>query len=108
MINIKPGFKAKILSLNILKRKKKSKDSYTRYLVQPKTSQRKIGNNIQEKLYRAKLKAYTDKEKSLVRGFKKLKKIYQKSIKLSKNNTIAKNKYPEDIEQVVILLSIIK
>lgn len=108
MSNVTPEFKTKILSLDVLNKKKKSKDKYTRYSIQPKTSQRQIGNNIQEKLYKAKLKAYADKEKSLVRSFKELSKIHQKSKELSRNVTMSKNKYPEDIEQVVILLSITK
>lgn len=92
----------KIEHLKILKGKKKSKHKWTKYTVLPKTSKRKIGNNIQEKLYQANFYEYYDKQIVLRNNLIKLTEIYQKCSKLSKTISLAKYRNLEDIEHVVM------
>lgn len=90
-------------SLQTLNGKKKSKYKYVLYPVRPKTSARKIGNNIQEKLFQAKLYAYEVKQKEMIMDAREMIKIYQKCELLSKKMTSPNNQiYLEDIEHVVI------
>lgn len=78
--------------------KKRSKHTY---IIQPKTSRRKINNNIKEKLFQSKLNAYKSKQDELLRNFEELNRIYRKCTELSKMVSQPKNKYLEDIERVV-------
>lgn len=84
---------------NILFKKKISKHTFT---IQPKTSGRRINNNIKEKLFQLKLNNYEAKQKELLNNFIELNKIYRKCVTLSKTVSLPKNKHLEDIEYVVI------
>ncbi|VVC30888.1 Hypothetical protein CINCED_3A025731 [Cinara cedri] len=77
---------------------KKSKHSFG---IQPKTSKRKIDNNIKEKLFQSKLNAYKAKQNELLTNFAELSQLYYKCVKLSKTVCPPKSKYVGDIETAV-------
>ncbi|XP_022180037.1 uncharacterized protein LOC111040420 [Myzus persicae] len=88
-------------SLRMSNGKKKSNYKFTTYPIRSKTSQRKIDNNIQEKLFQAKIHTYKAKQKVLLDNIKEVIKVHKKCIKMSKQSTQPKNRYFEDIELVV-------
>jgi len=80
---------------------KKSNYKIAKYPIRQKTSQRKIDNNIKEKLFQAKIHTYKAKQKVLLDNIKELIKVYKKCTKMSEQSTQPKSKYFEDIELVV-------
>lgn len=80
---------------------KKSNHKLVTYPTRPKSSQRKIDNNIKEKLFQAKVHTYSAKQKGLLDNIKELIKVYKQCIKMSKHTSLPKSKYFEDIELVV-------
>ncbi|CAI6346031.1 unnamed protein product [Macrosiphum euphorbiae] len=92
----------KTQSLRISNREKKSNYTFSTYPIRPKTSKRKIDNNIKEKLFQAKIQTYKAKQKALLDNIKELIKAYKKCIKTSNQSSQPKSKYFEDIELVVV------
>jgi len=80
---------------------KKSNHKFTTYPIPPKTSKRKIYNNIKEKLLQAKIHNYKAKQKVLLDDIKEVIKVYKKCTKMSKQSTQPKSTYFEDIQLVV-------
>lgn len=87
---------------------KKSKLKNIIFPVRSRTvaNQRKIDNNIKEKLFQAKLRAYKDKQKSLLTSSRELIKIHQKCLRLSKQTSSPTPKDIEGIEHVVFCRTI--
>lgn len=63
---------------------------------------RLIRNNIQEKLFIAKLNDYKSKQKKLLKKSKNLIKTYEKCIKMAKQTDSPNQMHIDDIEHVVI------
>jgi len=91
----------KTQSLRISNAEKKSNYTFSTYTIRPKTSKRKIDNNIKEKLFQAKIQTYKAKQKVLLDNIKEVIKVYKKCIKMSNQSSQPKCKYFEDIELVV-------
>jgi len=91
----------KTQSLQTFNAEKKSNYKLSTYLIRPKTSQRKIENNIKEKLFQAKIHTYKTKQKAVLDNIKEVIKLYQKCIKMSKQTFQPKSNYFEDVELVV-------
>jgi len=91
----------KTQSLRTSNGEKKSNYKFTTYPIRPKVSQRKIDNNIKEKLFQAKIHTYKVKQKVLLDNIKEIITIYKKCIQMSKQMSQPKRKYFEDVELVV-------
>ncbi|XP_027849465.1 uncharacterized protein LOC114129041 [Aphis gossypii] len=91
----------KTQSLRTSNGEKKSNYKFTTYPIRPKVSQRKIDNNIKEKLFQAKIHTYKVKQKVLLDNIKEIISVYKKCIQMSKQMSQPKRKYFEDVELVV-------
>ncbi|XP_060867526.1 uncharacterized protein LOC132942867 [Metopolophium dirhodum] len=91
----------KTQSLRISNGEKKSNYTFSTYTIRPKTSKRKIDNNIKEKLFQAKIQTYKAKQKVLFDNIKEVIKMYKKCMKISNQSSQPKSKYFENIELVV-------
>jgi len=91
----------KTQSSRISNGEKKFNYTFSTYPIRPKTSKRKIDNNIKEKLFQAQIHTYKAKQKVLLDNIKEVIKVYKKCIKMSKQSSQPKNTYFEDIELVV-------
>jgi len=91
----------KTQSLRISNAEKKSNYTFSTYTIRPKTSKRKIDNNIKEKLFQSEIQTYKAKQKILLDNIKEVIKVYKKCIKMSNQSSQPKSKYFEDIELVV-------
>lgn len=87
--------------LRMSNEEKKSNVALSMCLIRPKTSKRKISNNIEEMRFYHEIHNYQVKQKLLLETIKKMIKSYNKCIEMSKQSSQPKSNYFEDIKLVV-------